>query len=121
MAVAAPELPEGRVATAMRVHPGMVGGQGRDVTVAMQQVPGLIAKDGAEAVLAMALPDGRAMALKISDGARRAVQVVLAAVIDAWGFDSVRIPRPEVLGGGRPVGTLAESAQLRSALDAVRA
>ena len=121
MAVAAPELPEGRVATAMRVHPGMVGGQGRDVTVAMQQVPGLIAKDGAEAVLAMALPDGRAMALKISDGARRAVQVVLAAVIDAWGFDSVCLPRPEVLGGGRPVGTLAESAQLRSALDAVRA
>lgn len=120
MAIADAATPEGRVAEAMRTHPGMVGGHGRDVTVAMQQVPGLIAKDGAEAVLAMALPDGRAAALKISDGARRGVQVVLAAVLDAWGVAAPDLPRPEVLGGGRPVGAVAQSVQLRSALGAVR-
>lgn len=122
MAIAPSSSAEGRVAEAMRAHPDMVGGAGRDVTVAMQGVRGLIAKDGAEAVLAMALPDGRAMALKISDGARRGVQVVLEAVLEAWGVDAVvHLPRAHVLGGGRPVGTIAESVQLRSALASVRA
>lgn len=123
MAIAPSSTPEGRVADAMRTHPGMVGGNGRDVTVAMRQVPGLIAKDGAEAVLAMALPDGRAMALKISDGARRGVQVVMAAVLDAWGATPAAIaalPAPQVLGGGRPQGAVAQSVQLRSALADLR-
>lgn len=124
MAVAAPSTAEGRVAEAMRAFPEMVGGQRRDVTIAMQQLPGLIAKDGAEAVLAMALPDGRAMALKISDGARRGVQVVMTAVLEAWGVVPevlATLPQPQVLGGGRPVGTVAQSMQLRSALAASRA
>lgn len=119
MAVAPSSTPEGRVADAMRAHPEMVGGIGRDVTVAMQQVPGLIAKDGAEAVLAMALPDGRAMALKISDGTRRGVQTVMAAVLEAWGTPAAVIaalPTPSVLGGGVPQGAIAQSVQLRSAL-----
>lgn len=119
MAVAPASTAEGRVADAMRRHPEMVGGHGRDVTVAMQQWPGLIAKDGAEAVLAMALPDGRAMALKISDGNRRGVQVVLAAVLGAWGLDDDRLaalPYPDVLGGGRPTGFVRPSTPLRSAL-----
>lgn len=119
MAVAPVDTAEGRVADAMRRHPEMVGGHGREVTVAMQQWPGLIAKDGAEAVLAMALPDGRAMALKISDGNRRGVQVVLAAVLEAWGLDDDRVaalPYPDVLGGGRPTGLVRPSLSLRSAL-----
>lgn len=120
MAVASPGTAERRVADAMRAHPEMVGGHGRDVTVAMQQVPGLVAKDGAEAVLAMAMPDGRAMALKISDGARRGVQVVMTAVLEVWGATAA-VPVPEVLGGGRPVGTIAQSVQLRSALAGIRA
>lgn len=124
IAIAPATTPEGRVAVAMRSHPEMVGGIGRDVTVGMQQVPGLVAKDGAEAVLAMALPDGRAMALKISDGARRGVQVVMAAVLEAWGVPGAAVsalPQPQVLGGGRPQGAVAQSAQLRSALSALRA
>lgn len=105
----------GRVASAMRLHPDMVGGTDRDVTLAMQQVPGLIAKDGAEAVMAMALPDGRAMALKISDGAKRGVAPVTAAVLEAWG-SPVTLVQPRVLGGGVDVGTVAQSMQLHSAL-----
>lgn len=123
IALAPAESAEGRVAAAMRLHPEMVGGRDRDVTVAMQHVPGLIAKDGAEAVLAMAMPDGRAMALKISDGSRRGVQVVMAAVLSAWGVGSKQVaalPRPQVLGGGVSVGSIEASASLHSALATVR-
>ena len=38
----------------------------------MRAVPGLVAKDGAEGVYVAALPDGRAVALKIADGGERA-------------------------------------------------
>lgn len=118
IATAKPDTPAGRVADAMRMHPEMVGGSERDVTVAMQQAPGLIAKDGAEAVMAMALPDGRAMALKISDGAKRAVTPVTAAVLDAWGRP-VELVQPQVLGGGEVVGTVATAPQLDSALSSL--
>ena len=48
--------------------PEMVGGPTRDVTRLMRLVPGLLAKDGAEGVQVVALPDGRAVALKVADG-----------------------------------------------------
>ena len=119
VALAEVSSPAGRVADAMRRHPQMVGGNGRDVTVAMQQVPGLVAKDGAEAVFAMALPDGRAMAVKISDGAKRAFTPIVSAVLAAWGHP-VALHVAPVLGGGQPVGVIAHSAQVDSALIALR-
>ena len=60
----------------MTAHPDMVGGTGRDVTALMATVPGLMAKDGAEGVLAAALPDGRAVALKLADGSWRGFAAV---------------------------------------------
>ena len=119
IAMADANSPAGRVAHAMRTHPEMVAGTDRDVTLAMQQVPGLIAKDGAEAVMAMSLPDGRAMALKISDGAKRGITPVTAAVLAAWG-SPVRLIQPRVLGGGQDVGTVAHAPQLDSALSALQ-
>jgi L-asparaginase II len=102
--------PPGRVAEAMRAHPEMVGGTGRDVTLFMQAVPGLVAKEGAEAVYAAALPDGRAVAVKISDGGFRAAQAVLARAL--LGLDLPAEVRPAlaalstvpVLGHGQVVG-----------------
>ena len=44
---------------------------------------GLVAKDGAEGVYAAALPDGRAVAVKIDDGAGRARRPVLAWALRA--------------------------------------
>ena len=61
----------------------MVGGERRDVTTFMRHVPGLMAKDGAEGVFAAALPDGRAVALKIADGADRARPAVMVAALRA--------------------------------------
>ena len=50
----------------------MASGSGRDVAALMRAVPGLLTKDGFEGVQVAALPDGRAVAVKIADGADRA-------------------------------------------------
>ena len=78
-AIASGGAPE--VYRAMTSHPALVGGPGRDVTVLMEAIPGLVAKDGAEGVYAAAMPDGRAVAVKVADGAARArVPLLLAAL-----------------------------------------
>jgi L-asparaginase II len=95
------------VYAAMTSHPELVGGERRDVTAFMRFVPGLMAKDGAEGVFAAALPDGRAVALKIADGASRARPAVMVAALDALGIDtSDAAPevRQVVRGHGREVG-----------------
>lgn len=110
---------EGRVADAMRAYPEMVAGVGRDDTVAMQQMPGLIAKGGAEGVMAMALPDGRACAIKITDGSPRGYQPLMLAVLRTWGLGEEQaslLPTAQVLGGGRPVGQLRLSTEAAIAL-----
>lgn len=107
------------VADAMRHHPRLVGGDGRVPTEAMLALPGVVAKDGAEGVIAMGLADGRAAAFKISDGALRAAAPVAAAVLSHWGATAAavsRMPFLPVLGGGRPVGELRLSSELRTAL-----
>ena len=101
--------PVRRVADAMRAHPEVVGGPGRDVTRLMQAIPGLLAKDGAEGVFAAALPGGYAMAVKIEDGGNRARVAVLAKMladlgVDVSGVDDVA--HPAVLGGGERVGSI---------------
>ena len=98
--------PEHDVASAMSAHPFYVGGSERDVTVFMDAVPGAIAKDGAEGVHALALPDGRALALKVRDGADRARPAFVAAILAELGMDKVAaaLPVEPVLGGGLPVG-----------------
>jgi L-asparaginase II len=92
---------------AMTGHPEMVGGVGRDVTHFMRHVPGLMAKDGADGVFAAALPDGRAVALKIADGANRARPAVMVAALHALGVDTSAVEplvTEWILGHGRCVG-----------------
>ena len=98
--------PERRVADAMRAHPELVGGTGREVTALMAEVPGVLAKDGAEAVMALALPDGRAFALKIDDGGDRACNALTLALLDSLGvnIDPVRSISKPIRGWGQPVG-----------------
>jgi len=97
------------VAAAMRDHPVMVGGERRDVTQLMRHVPGLVAKDGAEGVYAAALPDGRAVALKIADGGTRARPAVMLAALAELGVDvaaAAPLITQFVLGHGHPVGVV---------------
>ncbi len=97
------------VAGAMRAHPGLVGGTGRDVTDLIAGVPGLVCKDGAEGVYAAALPGGAAVAVKVDDGATRAAVLVLVGGLRALGVQAEvldRLASAPVLGGGVPVGEL---------------
>ncbi|MEU8032660.1 asparaginase [Streptomyces sp. NPDC049099] len=104
---AAPGTPEARVADAMRLHAEMASGSGRDVAALMRAVPGLLAKDGFEGVQVAALPDGRAVAVKIADGANRARIPVAAAALARAGVDPgllTEFAGEPLLGGGEPVG-----------------
>jgi L-asparaginase II len=110
-----PATPERLVADAMRDHPHHVGGTGRDVTLLMAGVPGLLVKDGAEGVFALALADGRAVALKVDDGGDRPRPLVAAAVLRHLGIDADVLADFEVrelLGGGRRVGEVRVPASL---------
>lgn len=109
LATADPASPEGRVAAAIRAHPRWLGGSRRDVSTLIAGVPGLIAKDGAEAVYAAALPDGRAVALKIDDGGQRARPPVMVAALARLGVDVSALDElatAPLLGGGRRVGEI---------------
>ncbi|MEU6607066.1 asparaginase [Streptomyces shenzhenensis] len=104
---APPGTPEARVADAMREHAEMASGAGRDVAALMRAVPGLLAKDGFEGVEVAALPDGRAIAVKIADGAARARVPVAAAALARAGVDPALLTEfagEPLLGGGAPVG-----------------
>jgi len=99
-----------KVRDAMRTHPEYVAGTTRDVTALMRELPGLLLKDGAEGVMAAGLPDGRAIALKISDGSARARSIALTAALDQAEIDisdvNSRWIRADVRGGEETVGYL---------------
>jgi L-asparaginase II len=107
LARSAPGSAEHEVAAAVRAHPEWLGGSRRDVTQLIRAVPGMIAKDGAEGVYAAALPDGRAVALKIADGAARARVPVLVAALRRLGVAGAaleQVGHVPVVGGGAEVG-----------------
>lgn len=105
-----------RVAHAMRTHPEMVGGPTRDITLLIQGVPGLFGKDGAEGVFAIAMPDGRAIALKIADGANRARPPVMKSALQKLGIDISNVDErafaSPIMGHGSVVGSVRVTAQL---------
>lgn len=71
-----------RVIAAMRERPEMVAGSGQFATAVMRLAPGVAVKNGAEGVYAAVLPGpGLGIALKIDDGARRAAEVAMAALL----------------------------------------
>ena len=109
-----------RVADAIRSHPAYVSGSGRDERALLTAIPGAIGKAGAESCYAVALPDGRAFALKTDDGAPRVRPVLMAAalersgVLDEPGVDADAVRRTghvALLGGGEPVGEIRASSE----------
>ena len=108
--------PERRVADAMRAFPAWMSGTRRNEAAMMTAVPGMLMKPGADGVCAFALPDGRAAAVKMDDGASRAVSPVMAALVrelvttdydDAVDYEALdELATPFVYGGGEPVGEI---------------
>ncbi len=95
------------VFTAMSQYPDLIGGTGRHVTGIVSAVSGLCAKDGAESVYVAAMNDGRAVALKMSDGSGRGTATVLLAALAKLDIDVSGVPAyvdELVLGHGHTVG-----------------
>jgi L-asparaginase II len=74
-----------RVATAMRAHPVLVGGDGATDTTLMQQQPDVFAKGGAEGLFC-ASGLGLGLALKVADGNPRALRPALAVLGEQLGL-----------------------------------
>ncbi len=112
--------PERAVVAAMRAHPHLVAGEGRDVTALMRAFPSIVVKDGAEAVQLLGLAgSGVAVAIKIADGSDRALlplsMRLLRTLGVAGGGTAGPTPAP-VRGGGRSVGVLRVTSTLEDAL-----
>jgi L-asparaginase II len=121
LVLAAPGTPERVVADAMRAEPEYVGGRGHQNSRFMQLVPGTVCKGGAEGVLMAAAATGESVAMKVTDGSPRATTILALAVLGALGVDvsaaeGLRQTEAKVLGGGKPVGEIRPSAEVRTAL-----
>jgi L-asparaginase II len=100
-----------RLSAAMGAHPDLVAYAGAIDTELMRAHPGLVSKIGAEGVLGIGLPDGRGAALKVLDGATRALDVVAPLLLEEhWGIElgSPELERlraaPVLNSRGEPVG-----------------
>jgi L-asparaginase II len=103
------ETRERSVADAMRAHPWMVAGTGREDTELMQAVPDLLVKGGADGVHVAALPGRGAVALKLDDGGDRGRTPALAAGLRHLGVPDDLLARwllTPVSGGDGVVGEI---------------
>ncbi|WP_406278892.1 asparaginase [Streptomyces sp. NBC_00191] len=122
IASADPGTEEAGVSNAVRNYPEMASGSWRDVARLMRAVPGLLAKDGFEGIQVAALPDGRAVGVKISDGGDRAMMPVIAAALARCGVDQgvlTEFASRPVLSGMTMVGSLRAAGALTSDFSAL--
>ena len=89
-------------------HPEMILAEGAFDTRIMRAVPGLFVKGGAESVMLASLPDGRAIAWKISDGSNRVNGPLMKAALAKFDI-TIEGEEVDVLGGGTRVGSLSAS------------
>jgi L-asparaginase II len=91
-----------RIAAAMRSYPELIRGPTALDTNLMQALPGWTAKGGAEGLFCAASPEGLGVALKVEDGAQRALQPAVGSFLDldgsAFGPVPVTNSRDEVVG-----------------------
>ena len=76
-----------RIAAAMRAHPDLIRGPIAADSMLMRELPGWTAKGGAEGLLC-ATGDGLGVALKVEDGAQRAIRPALAAFLAGLGYET---------------------------------
>lgn len=112
-----------RIVRAMTAHPELVSGTGRACATLMRAGKGRVAvKTGAEGFFAAMIPElGFGIALKIDDGAGRASETTMAAILDQLGLlgddkpahDMIRAPvtntRNTIVGERRPAAALRDA------------
>jgi len=106
------------VTDAMRAHPFLVAGTGREDTELMLELPKILTKAGAEGVHVAVVPGLGAVVVKIDDGNERARMPVVVAGLRRLGLNGDVLDRwssGRVLGGGHPIGTIRPVADLFAA------
>jgi L-asparaginase II len=112
-----------RAVRSMRAEPYLVAGKDQVCTAVMETVAGVVVKVGAEGLVCAAIEQrGIGVAVKIEDGGPRALgPAILRALslLEALGPDQADAlaghVRPDVLGGGRPVGEMVADFELAPA------
>ena len=96
-AAAGPDTPHAQLVAAMTAHPELVAGEGRACTRLMRAMQGRVAiKTGAEGFFIAILPEQQlGIALKIADGASRAAECAIAAILVKLG--ALEPDNPEAL------------------------
>ncbi|MGI9111766.1 MAG: asparaginase [Gaiellaceae bacterium] len=77
-----------RVSAAMRAHPELIRGPRAADVLVMQVLLDFTAKGGAEGLMCAAGPNGLGLALKVEDGATRAVRSALAELLSRLGLET---------------------------------
>ena len=77
-----------RIVAAMRAQPEMLRGPVAADALLVRALDGWVAKGGAEGLFCAASPDGLGIALKVEDGAFRAIRPAVAAFLRALGIDT---------------------------------
>ena len=97
---------------AMMARPELVAGEGRACTALMRAAEGVAVKTGAEGVFVAILPRERlGVALKIADGAGRASECAVAAILARLGvLDAALVETPVVNWRGLTTGVVRPSA-----------
>ncbi|MEL6914492.1 MAG: asparaginase [Pseudomonadota bacterium] len=110
---------EATLRAAMMAHPELVAGETRACTELMRAAPGVALKTGAEGVFVAILQDrGLGIALKVSDGATRAAQAAITALLIRLGAVAPGHPAalkrlgPITNWAGRVTGRVAVGAAL---------
>jgi L-asparaginase II len=85
-----------RVMRAMRAHPDLLRGPVAADALLIQSLDGWVAKGGAEGLFCAASADGLGIALKVTDGAFRAIQPALAYLLTLLGVDAPALATVDV-------------------------
>ena len=75
-----------RIVAAMRAHPEMLRGPVAADAMVIRELDGWVAKGGAEGLFCARSPSGLGVALKVEDGAFRAIRPALAHFLGGLGF-----------------------------------
>src|SRR5690625_278413 len=108
------ELPAAMVTRAMLEYPTAVQGNNRPDTVVLDLL-GLVTKTGADGVLAMAAPDGTAVAVSMIDSTHRATHLIALVLLAQYAPDALSLQDmsevierfvPPIYGGNQAVGSI---------------
>ena len=96
-----------RVVRAMRAHPHLLRGPVAADAALIRALDGWVAKGGAEGLFCAASSEGLGIALKVTDGAFRAIAPALAFILSQLGLEAPGIAAEEVVNSrGEHVGAL---------------